>query len=386
MLGNVLIGVLVVLIVGAIAFYLACAFFTWKFFFLEKDLTTLGDNSDQANLPPVSLLVPACGVDAGAWENWTSLCTQDYPHYEVLFGVTDSQDPCIPVLQKLMATYPERVRLYPGLEPKGINYKDSNLSYLLEQAKYDVIVFADSDIRVSSDYLRIVTAPLQDEKVGMVTCAFMGYDPHYLGAAVASLSRCVDFIPSLLIARSLDGGLRCAVGATIATQRDRLTSYGGLQFNRIGSDYNIGKRAAAAGYRVELSHYVLESDTGTESIGQVFQRELRWARTIRFNRGAQYYTMIFCYGTVFCLPLLIVTEFAPWALALTGITFAIRYVQALVAIGCMKAPRLSRWLWTLPLRDLMTFVIWARGAYGSGVYWRGRKLRIEADGLIRQWQ
>ncbi len=396
------------LIISSIIFYFACAFLTYRFFSAPESEEKLGVGSQEPGarsqkselktensklktppspllpLPPVSLLVPACGVDAGAWENWSSLCTQNYPDYEVLFGVTDLQDPCIPLLKDLVATYPDKVRLFAGLKPRGINYKDSNLSYLLEQAKHEVIIFADSDIRVQPDYIRVVTAPLEDERVGMVTCAFIGYDPQYLGAALASLGRCVDFIPSLLIARVTDGGLRCAVGATIATRRSTLEAYGGLHMNRIGSDYNIGKRAAEAGYRVELSPYVLDSDTGNESLEQVFQRELRWARTIRFNRGPQYYAMVFCYGTVYCFPLLLLSGFVGWAIALTLLTYLVRYLQALVAISSMKAIKLSRWLWLLPFRDLLSFAVWLKGTFGRRVYWRGRQLWIEGDGLITQ--
>jgi ceramide glucosyltransferase len=396
--------ILAILVVGSIAFYFACAFFTDQFFSsrgLEERKETktpeIG-NAQQLSplpkftnpslpkfLPPVSLLVPACGVDAGAWENWTSLCTQNYPNYEVLFGVTDLNDSCIPVLKDLVAAYPDRVRLFYGLEPRGFNYKDSNLSYLLEQAKHEVIIFADSDIRVHSDYIQTVIAPLENQQVGIVTCAFMGYDPQYLGSALASLGRCVDFIPSLLIARSLDKGLRCAIGTTITTRRSALEDFGGLHMSRIGSDYNLGKRAAEAGYRVELSHYVLNSDTGDESVSQVFRRELRWARTIRFNRGAQYYAMVFCYGTVYCIPLLLLSGFEGWTIGLTLLTFLIRYLQALVAISSVGALKLTRWLWTLPFRDLLSFAVWMAGAFGRGVYWRGRRLRIEGDGLITQW-
>jgi ceramide glucosyltransferase len=386
-----------ILISSSIVFYLACALFTWRFFVFSKRTQIKGASQSAAQLSPsgsasafpylpVSILVPVCGVDARAWENWTSFCTQEYPDYEVLFGVTDPQDPCIPLLQKLVRSHPERAQLFSGLKPRGINYKDSNLSYLLEEAHHEIIIFADSDICVRSDYIRTVTAPLLEQRVGMVTCAFIGYTPRYLGAALASLGRCVDFIPSLLIARVLDGGLQCAIGATIATRRSDLDAYGGLQLNRIGSDYNLGKRAAAAGYRVELSRYVLDSDTGTESISQMLQRELRWARTIRFNRGAQYYSMAFCFGTVYCLPLLFLSGFSSWAIALTVATWAIRYIQAFAATFCMNALELAHWLWTLPLRDILSFVVWVMGGYGSGVYWRGRHLRIEGDGLITQWQ
>jgi ceramide glucosyltransferase len=376
LIGSILTIALVIAILGSLVFYGACAVATIGFW---RSRPPVQIPREQA---PLSLLVPACGVDAGAWDNWTSLCCQDYPDYEVLFGVVDGGDPAVPVLERLREVYPDRVRLFVGLEPRGANYKDSSLSYLLEEARHDWIVFADSDIEVDSQYLTTVTAPLVDPEVGMVTCCFMGYRPRRLGAAMASLSRAVDFIPSLLLARILDGGLKCAVGATIATTRGALDRYGGLQMNRIGSDYNIGKRAAAAGYRVELSRLVLESDTGDEPLGSVYRRELRWSRTIRFNRGLQYYSMIFCYGTVLCWPLLLVSGGAVWAIGLTVLTYGVRYGQIAVCLAVLRAPKLGRWLWLMPLRDGMSFLCWLQGCYGRRVWWRGRRLRISGDGVI----
>lgn len=366
---------LLVTIAGSVVFYLACALCTGRFF-------AATDRYPDSNNAPVSIMVPVCGLDAGAWENWSSLCQQNYRDYEVLFGVTDRQDPAVPLLEKLVATFPERARLFVGLEPRGINHKDSNLSYLLEESRHEIIIFADSDIRVNQNYIQIVTAPLADARVGMVTCAYVGRDPQSLGAAIASFGRCVDFIPSLLIARFLDRGLRCAVGVTMATRKTTLAEAGGLHLNRIGSDYNLGKRMAIAGYRVELSRYILESDTGCEGLGQVFQRELRWARTIRTNRGAQYYTMVFCYGIVCCIPLLLLSGFAGWAIAATVTLLVIRTIQVAIALWSMNCPRLLRWLWTLPLRDLLSFTVWGMGAFGQQVFWRGRWLRIESDGAI----
>ena len=368
---------LVILISGSIVFYLACAFCSRQFVTANKPISTPPE-------PPVSIMAPVCGLDAGAWENWSSLCQQNYPDYEVLFGVTDPQDAAVPLLEKLVTTFPTRTRLFTGLKPRGVNHKDSILSYLLGEAQHEVILFIDSDIRVTPDYLRTVTAPLGDPEVGLVTCAFVGHNPQSLGAVLASFGRCVDFIPSALIARLLDGGLRFAIGATIATRKSTLASFGGLQLNRIGSDYNLGKRAAIAGYRIELSTYVLESDTGQEGVKQVFQRELRWARTIRYNRGAQYYTIAFCYGVVYCIPLLLLSGFANWAIALCLATLIIRYAQALITLFSLDCAKLWRWLWALPLRDLLSFVVWVTGTFGQVVYWRGRRLQIEGDGLIKE--
>lgn len=373
---QVLLGLLTV---GANGFYLACAIATWQFFQTQcRQIVAAPDHPT----PPVTLMIPVCGLEPDAWENWTSFCQQDYPTYEVLFGVVDPADPAVPVLEKLAATFPQKVRVLTGLVPRGINHKDSSLSYLLEQARYDWLVFADSDIRVDAAYLHTVTAPLHDPQVGMVTCTFVGHAPQSLGAAIAALGRAIDFIPSLLLARILDGGLRCAVGATIATHKVALEKAGGLHLNRIGSDYNLGKRMAATGLKVVLSPLVLESDTGPEGLRPVYRRELRWARTIRFNRGPQYYTMMVCYGTLTSLVLLGLSGLAPWALALAGLTWLVRYGQAIAVLRILPAPQLMRWLWSLPLRDALSGWIWLRGAVGDRVVWRDRDLRIYRDGLI----
>jgi ceramide glucosyltransferase len=392
---QVILGICTVLVIGSLGFYLACIVCIWNFFgppigrprlFKQAERADgRGINPTMTTEEPVSILVPVCGLDAGAWENWSSLCEQTYSDYEVLFGVVNPLDPAVPVLYELAGQYPDRVRVFTGLAPRGVNHKDSTLSYLVEEMRHEVIIFADSDIRVPPDYIRTVATPLAAAPdLGMVTCAFIGRRPRFMGAALASLSRCCDFIPSALLAQFVDGGTRFAVGSTISTRRDTLATYGGLQYNRIGSDYNLGKRCAQAGYRIDFSRLVLESDTGRENIGAVFQRELRWARTIRFNRGPVYYGQLVCFGTVYCLPLLLLSGFAPWALGLSLVTWVMRYLQAWVAATSMSAPQLRRWFWLLPLRDGLSFGVWLLGGFGRSVYWRGRRLEIEGDGVVRE--
>lgn len=367
---------------GSAVFYLACAIFTIKFFFTNQQIT----DTNQEDLPPVSILVSVRGVDESSLSNWTSLCKQNYPKYEVLFGVTSDKDAAIPILEKLVSYFPDHVKFFSGLTPRGANHKDSNLSYLLEQSQHEVLIFADGDIRANPTYIQTLTAPLNNPDIGAVTCAYIDRSPNSFTNAIASFGRCFDFIPSVLIARALDGGLRFAIGVTIATSKSTLLKSGGLHTSRIGSDYNLGKRIAQAGYQLQLSPYILDWDTGNESLGQLFARELRWARTIRYNRGSIYYSMIFCYGIVFCLPLLILSGFAWWTTAICLTVILIRYAQVLVSIFCMKSPKLLLWLWALPLRDLLSLIIWVMGGFGKRIYWSGRFLRVEGDGLISQWK
>jgi len=418
--GGLILG-LTVLILGSVVFYFACAAFTiinfkttkapdfkkatQKHPFLNTHHPDLNAPNQAHHSPPnlvsnlvndladrepnlalnqaaISLLIPICGLDANAWENWTAFCQQDYPEYEVLFGVKDQNDPAIPVLQQIIEQFPQRAHLFTNLAPCGINHKDSNLTYLLEVSKHDLLVFADSDIQVNSSYLEVVTQPLRSHTAEVVTCAYLERRPVSFGAALAALGRCCDFIPSLFLARALDGKVQFAIGKTIALHRQTLAAIGGLPTNRIGSDYYLGHTAAKAGFKVVLSPLVLNLKSGAVRLKSVLLRELRWSRTIRFNRGAQYYTMVFCYGLVY-LPLLVsLTQGAAWTITLAGVTITIRFLQALIAIHYTRSPHLYRWLWVLPYRDCLSFGIWLMGAFGNQVEWRGRRLQIQGNGVI----
>jgi ceramide glucosyltransferase len=382
---------LVMFITGSLLFYLAAIICTYQFFRQVKCQLQKPENclqTDNFPEPAVAILVPVCGLDPGAWANWTSFCQQDYENYEVWFVAKEGNDPAVPVVQELQRQYPDRVNLLTDLPARGPNHKDSNLSYVLENIQPDRLIFADSDICVAPNYIRRVTEPLDHiedgRTVGMVTCAYIARNPRYVGSAMASLARCCDFMPSLLIARQLDGGVKLGIGVTMALTAEALKAAGGLVYNRIGSDYNLGLRVDRAGYRVALSDYVLESDTGNEPLRHLWQRELRWARTIRFNRGAVYYGQIFCFGTVWALLLLLVSGWANWAIGLAVIALTLRYMQALSAIRSMEAHRLHHWFWLLPLRDLFSFAIWLGGGFGRTIFWRGRRLRISGDGEIEE--
>jgi ceramide glucosyltransferase len=376
----VLLQVVLLSLIGcSVLFYALCAFAVRCFFAArrqERVTTCL----------PVSVLVPVCGMDEGALENWESLCQQDHTQYEVLFGVMHPDDPAVPVLQALVTKYPDRARLFCGLLPLGINHQISNMMHLLAAAKHEIIVLADSDIRVGPCYLRTVTTPLADHSVGVVTCGYLDHHPKSLGAALAAFGRGVEFIPGVLIARLLDGRLRFAIGPTIATRQSVLSHIGGLQAvaNRIGSDYHIGSRVAAAGYDVELSSYLLQNDCGYETVLSVLRRELRWARTIRCNRGRQYYGQVVTYGTVYSLLLLLIAGVNAWTVVIALATMALRFTQAHIIIHSLKCPALRRWLWALPLRDLMSLLVWVGGAFGHRIHWRGRSLKIGAEGILSE--
>ncbi len=125
--------------------------------------------------PPATVLKPLCGAEPGLYEHLRSFCLQDYPRFEIVFGIRDHNDPARIVAQRLAADFPAlSIKIVVDPRLHGGNYKISNLLNMLPHAQYDLLVMADSDACVGPDYLATVTAPLGDAKVGLVTCVYRG--------------------------------------------------------------------------------------------------------------------------------------------------------------------------------------------------------------------
>ena len=148
-------------------YYLLVLFSTWRFFWrAEKRLST-----DSGFTPPISNLKPLRGLDPEAYENLSSYCRQDYPEYELIFCVGDESDPSVPVLEKLKRDFPDRqIRILFGAGRKAVNDKVAKLVRMVNEARHEILVINDSDVRVEPNYLRTVVAPLGNPKVRGVTC------------------------------------------------------------------------------------------------------------------------------------------------------------------------------------------------------------------------
>src|ERR1700692_4802990 len=97
--------------------------------------------------PPVSILKPLKGTDPEMYESFRSYCLQDYPEYEILFGISDASDPAAELVEKLQGEFPSRAILLVRCEKNlGANGKVSTLVQLAAAAKYDFILVNDSDI------------------------------------------------------------------------------------------------------------------------------------------------------------------------------------------------------------------------------------------------
>jgi len=340
------------------------------------------------HLPPVTILKPLCGAEPGLYEHLRSFCRQDYPEFQIVFGVRDQADPAFSVAERLQAEFPSLpIDIVVNPQQHGSNYKTSNLINMLARARHDVLAMADSDVFVGPDYLRTVTAPLMDHGVGLVTCIYRDMPTRRMWSRLGAMYINEWYVPSVLLAW-LFGHQGYASGQTLCLRRDTLQAIGGLRAisNHLAEDYRLGELIRGLGQRIVLSQYVVKGQHHEQDLDSLTRHELRWMRTLRTLRPRSF-RMIFL---TFTLPLALFglvlipagssLSTAGWTLC--GIAIAARLVLHLLHRVGGDRPLLCD-LWLLPVRDLLMCWVWCRSFMNSHITWRGVQFEVGADGILR---
>jgi ceramide glucosyltransferase len=371
-------------IISSSLYYLLCLWSAVRFL---RERQAGGGARHTQSLPPLSILKPLKGTDPEIYESFRSHCLQDYPEYEIIFGVSDPNDPAIESVKTLQREFPDRrIQLMVSENILGANVKVSNLAQMLVEARYDHLIVDDSDIRVEPDYLRRVTAPLADPQVGMVTCLYRAVAGPTLGSRLEALGISTDFCPSVLAARQLEGGIRFGLGSTLAFRSAELEKIGGFAsfVDYLADDYELGKRIAGLGMSVKLSDVVVETYLPPYRLREFFAHQLRWARGVRDARAGGYLGLVFTFGLLWALLALTASQGALWAWVGLAIALFLRFAVALiVGRGVLKDRQTLKDAWLIPLRDLIAVVVWLVSLGGHTVTWRGDRFRLKDGKLSR---
>ncbi|NMG07223.1 bacteriohopanetetrol glucosamine biosynthesis glycosyltransferase HpnI [Brasilonema sp. UFV-L1] len=335
---------------------------------------------------PVTILKPLCGLDDEAYENLASFCRQQYPNYQIIFSVRDPLDCSILVVKQIIHDFPELdIQLVVCEETIGTNPKVSNLANAVTKAKYEILVIADSDIRVGIDYLQRVIQPLQDPNVGVVTCLYRSLAKGW-ATILEAVGIATDFHPGVLVSNQIEG-IKFALGSTIVIRKQVLDKIGGFKAiaDYLADDFQLGYLPAQAGYKVILSNYIVEHVLASSTITDSIQRQIRWARCIRVSRFWGYLGLIFTYGTVTSLLFLIATGGSTIGCVVLAITWVMRLVMGwVVGVRYLQDACVQKFFWIVPLRDLIGFVIWCCGLFGNTIEWRGRRLKLTKGGKLME--
>jgi ceramide glucosyltransferase len=340
-------------------------------------------------LPPVTVLKPLCGAEPGLYAHLRSYCEQDFPEFQLVFGVREPGDPALAVVERLVREFPA-VPVEIVVNPKlhGSNYKISNLINMLAVARHEVLIMADSDTYVSPDYLRTVTAPLRDAQVGLVTCLYRDIPTPRLWSRLGAMYINEWYMPSVLVAW-LFGYDGYVSGQSLCLRAQTLQAIGGLNalVNQLADDHRLGELVRARGLRTVLSRYVPWAEHEEPSYDSLSRHELRWMRTIRVLQPLGF--KLLCLS--FSLPLAVLglaLTLAEPSLSTVAWTLFGTVLLARLALhfrGRFRGEQaLFADLWLLPWRDLLILWIWCRSFLSSRVSWRGHEFDVGADGVMRR--
>jgi ceramide glucosyltransferase len=345
--------------------------------------------SKSAYSPPASILKPVRGLDRDAYENFASFCRLDYPEYELIFAVADPDDPAVPVIEKLQADFPScPIRLIKGVAHLGANSKVNSLCRLVQEAKYDVLVMSDSDVRVAPDYLSSIASSFADTRVGAVTAFCRCMTAGSVAADLYSLGMYLDSVPGALIARNLEGKMQFAFGWTMATTKRHLSEIGGWEdmANYHSDDFELGNRIARRGYRVELMRDPVRMELPREAIGQYFRHELRWSIGLKNVRPIAYWWLILTHGLPWALLAAALAARAGWdgiaaahVVAYLGLRLGLAWTTGTWGLGDTET---WKKLWLVPLRDALSFLVWVGGFFSERILWRGLAYRVKNGQLF----
>lgn len=336
--------------------------------------------------PPVSILKPIRGLDRETYENYLSFCRQDYPDFEILFCVTDDQDAAISVIEQIIRDFPQRsIRLLIGSEPLGVSDKVNKLCRMAHEARHDMLVVSDSDVRVERDFLRTVIAPFRNSKVGGVTCLYRGMTDGSLAGDIEAIGNSADFAPGVLVAWLL-GDIDFMLGAVMATSKRHLAEIGGFEslVDYFCDDYELGNKLARAGHRVELSRFPVSIVYPRQSLAHAFRHQLRWNLSIRYSRPWGHFGLIFSQALPWALIGAAIAPSGAAAVAYIAAYFVFRIAMAAVVAGsaAMGDILVLKQMWLLPIRDVFAFTVWVASFFPQRIHWRNQEFYVRNKRLV----
>jgi ceramide glucosyltransferase len=349
-------------------------------FAMRRPISAVGRPTER--LFPVTILKPLCGAEPDTYECLRSFCVQAFPHYQVVFGVSDANDPVVPIVRRLQREYPQRdLSLVIERRSHGSNRKVSNLINMMAVARHDYLVISDSDVRVASDYLGRIVAPLADEQVGIVTCCYRGVARAGVWSILGSMFINEWFMPSVRVAAMM-GFRSFAFGATIALRRDTLERIGGFPAvaGQLADDYRLGELTRRLGLVTILSDVEVETMVGEQSVAELVSHELRWRRTIRILSPSGYRFSFITFGLPITSLQLVVAGGAVSAVIIFVLT-VLSNASLHVAVGRHRSPRAR--LLLVPLRDLLHCALWGWSFATRRVQWRSDLYRVTPDGSVQ---
>jgi ceramide glucosyltransferase len=334
--------------------------------------------------PPITILKPIYGHDKGLEENLLSLCKQDYPEYQIVLAVQRTDDPALPVLRKLAEQFPDRVTLVVKPSEPVVNGKVQNLTNALAEARHEILLISDSDVRVAPDYLKTIVAPLEDPKVGYACTLYRSAGAEQWFEKLELLTFNADFVPSVIFS-AVTGVAPFCLGASVAFRRADLEATGGMADlgHYLVEDHELGRRLRNLGKRMVLLPHVVDVIADYPTFDRWWNHQIYWDQNTWAANPIGFALTILTRAIPFALLFALVREFDPLGIFVLLVAVGIRLATAaLICADTLDDREGVNALWLLPVRDLFAQVTWYIALTRRSFVWRGHRFGLTKEGRI----
>lgn len=331
-------------------------------------------------LESVTILKPLCGADPSLRENLESFFRQDHPHFEIVFGVEQSDDPAVAIVRELIAAHPGvSAKLVVHSGKNAHNPKVRNLLGMIDHAANDLVLVSDSNVRAPTHYLSEMCAVrAADARVGLVTNLFAGDGRGSVGTSL----ECVQLSGFIAAGAALPTlvGDAIVVGKSMLFSRSELERLGGLErvADVLAEDYVIAKMFEDAGRRIAIAPTVLTNVVGRLPLRSVFDRHLRWSM-LRVRLRPAFFVLEPLTSPLAVLPAAY-AAMGLWALAWAAAMLALRDMGGWILLRGRS--RLHVPFATSLLRDVLMLAVWMATPFKRHVSWRGTRVRVCSGTLL----
>jgi ceramide glucosyltransferase len=331
---------------------------------------------------PVTVLKPLAGEASGLRDDLESFMRQSHTKLQIVFGIGSENDSARAIVDALMKDYPQvDATLVVAGKPIGPNRKVNNLHYMMQFAKYDLLMICDDDVQAPDDFVARMVGEMKDPKVGLATATYWSR-PAGLSNAVHGLTMATEFFPSVVTAEALEG-LSFSLGPASIFRREYLDQIGGFEplANYLAEDYHLGRKGRDKGWKIKLARESVRIGDFSSFL-DFLKHQLRWSRTYRVCRPAGFFFSILTHGVTFAAIYVAAMRADPISLWAAGGLGALRMACSGVQIALRGPATLLLWWWAVPLRDLASTVFWVLSFLGNKVRWRENVFRLTAQGRL----
>jgi cellulose synthase/poly-beta-1,6-N-acetylglucosamine synthase-like glycosyltransferase/peptidoglycan/xylan/chitin deacetylase (PgdA/CDA1 family)/spore germination protein YaaH len=249
-----------------------------------------------AELPAVSIIVPAYNEEVTAAATIDSLLKLEYPNFEVIFVDDGSKDKTFEVVKAAYENHP-LVRVLT--KPNG--GKASALNFGISHANYDYVVCIDADTQLRSDAIYQLMAYFTDEEIGAVAGTVKVANE----TNIITRWQSIEYITAQNMDRrafDLINSITVVPGAIGAFSKKAIFEAGGFTYDTLAEDCDLTMRILKLGYIVRNSAEAVAYTEAPETLNMLLKQRFRWSfgviqsfwknRDALFNKKYKFFGMV----------------------------------------------------------------------------------------------